>query len=150
MIHLLIMSSFAEKIIKASKGEKGIVEPSYVYLPGVQGGDAIAKTTGTDYFSVPIELGVSEEYSLKSFSIFTDMHNSPAVPRRPSTSSAVPTTKRRLSSRPATAIYQATSQRVSTLSQTLLRNKCSSLRSYVTRAYEVSTGRLQAAMMGGI
>ncbi|EDU40718.1 Mdh Malate lactate dehydrogenase [Pyrenophora tritici-repentis] len=48
---------FAEKIIKASKGEKGIVEPSYVYLPGVEGGDAIAKATGTDYFSVPIELG---------------------------------------------------------------------------------------------
>jgi malate dehydrogenase len=46
-------------VIKASKGEKGIVEPSFVYLPGVTGGDAIAKTTGTDFFSVPIELGVS-------------------------------------------------------------------------------------------
>jgi len=50
---------FAEKIIKASKGEKGIVEPSFVYLAGVEGGDAIAKTTGTEYFSVPIELGPS-------------------------------------------------------------------------------------------
>lgn len=50
---------FAEKVIKASKGEKGLVEPSFVYLPGVQGGDAIAKATGTDFFSVPIELGVS-------------------------------------------------------------------------------------------
>ncbi|KAF1915710.1 malate dehydrogenase-like protein [Ampelomyces quisqualis] len=48
---------FAEKVIKASKGEKGIIEPSFVYLPGVTGGDAIAKTTGTDFFSVPIELG---------------------------------------------------------------------------------------------
>lgn len=46
-------------MIKASKGEKGIVEPSFVYLPGVNGGDAIAKVTGTDFFSVPIELGVS-------------------------------------------------------------------------------------------
>jgi len=48
---------FAEKVIKAAKGEKGIVEPSFVYLPGVQGGDAIAKATGTEFFSVPIELG---------------------------------------------------------------------------------------------
>jgi hypothetical protein len=50
---------FAEKVIKASQGEKGIVEPSFVYLPGVSGGDAIAKITGTEFFSVPIELGVS-------------------------------------------------------------------------------------------
>ncbi|KAI9881394.1 MAG: Malate dehydrogenase, cytoplasmic [Pleopsidium flavum] len=50
---------FAEKIIKAIKGEKGIVEPTYVYLPGVPGGEAIAKETGVDYFSVPVELGPS-------------------------------------------------------------------------------------------
>lgn len=40
------------------KGAKGLVEPSYVYLPGVPGGEEIAKQTGTDFFSVPIELGV--------------------------------------------------------------------------------------------
>jgi hypothetical protein len=56
----LTAARFAEKVIKASQGEKGIVEPSFVYLPGVSGGDAIAKTTGTEFFSVPIELGVSE------------------------------------------------------------------------------------------
>ncbi|KAJ4302843.1 hypothetical protein N0V90_001734 [Kalmusia sp. IMI 367209] len=50
---------FAEKVLKAAKGEKGIVEPSYVYLPGVPGGDAIAKATGIEFFSVPIELGPS-------------------------------------------------------------------------------------------
>jgi len=50
---------FAEKIIKAVKGEKGIVEPSFVYLPGVEGGEAIAKETGVDFFSVPVELGPS-------------------------------------------------------------------------------------------
>jgi len=49
---------FAEKLIKAAKGEKGIIEPTFVYLPGVSGGDAIAKETGVDYFSVPVELGV--------------------------------------------------------------------------------------------
>lgn len=50
---------FAEKIIKAVQGEKGIVEPAFVYLPGVPGGEAIAKETGCDFFSLPVELGVS-------------------------------------------------------------------------------------------
>lgn len=54
----LTTDSFAAKVLKAVKGEKGIVEPSFVYLPGVSGGDAIAKATGTEFFSVPIELGV--------------------------------------------------------------------------------------------
>ena len=58
----LTLGSFAEKVIKASKGEKGIVEPSFVYLPGVEGGDAISKATGTEFFSVPIELGVSRPH----------------------------------------------------------------------------------------
>lgn len=47
--------------MKAVKGEKGIVEPTYVYLPGVEGGEPIAKETGVDYFSVPVELGVRED-----------------------------------------------------------------------------------------
>jgi len=50
-------SSFAEKVIKAVAGEKGIIEPSYVYLPGIPGGEEIVKLTGCDFFSVPIELG---------------------------------------------------------------------------------------------
>ncbi|KAL1960004.1 hypothetical protein VTO42DRAFT_672 [Malbranchea cinnamomea] len=50
---------FAERVIRASKGEKGIVEPTYVYLPGVEGGNEIAKETGVEFFSVPIELGPS-------------------------------------------------------------------------------------------
>lgn len=48
---------FAEKVIRAAKGESGIVEPTFVYLAGVDGGDAIAKETGCEYFSVPVELG---------------------------------------------------------------------------------------------
>ncbi|KAJ9134467.1 malate dehydrogenase [Pleurostoma richardsiae] len=48
---------FAEKLLKAIKGAKGLVEPSYVYLPGVPGGEEIAKKTGLDFFSVPVELG---------------------------------------------------------------------------------------------
>ncbi|KAI4238884.1 MAG: hypothetical protein LQ349_000797 [Xanthoria aureola] len=50
---------FTRSVIKAVKGEKGIIEPSYVYLPGIEGGDAIAKEAGVDFFSVPIELGPS-------------------------------------------------------------------------------------------
>jgi len=48
---------FAEKVIKAVKGETGIIEPSFVYLPGVEGGPEIQKITGCDFFSVPVELG---------------------------------------------------------------------------------------------
>jgi malate dehydrogenase len=50
---------FAERLLKAAKGESGIVEPTFVYLPGVEGGDAIVKETGCDYFSVPVHLGPS-------------------------------------------------------------------------------------------
>lgn len=50
---------FAEKVLKALKGEKGIVEPSFIYLQGVPGGDAIYKETGCDFFSVPVELGTN-------------------------------------------------------------------------------------------
>jgi malate dehydrogenase len=50
---------FAEKVIRASQGATGIIEPSFVYLPGVDGGAEIQKETGVDFFSVPIELGVS-------------------------------------------------------------------------------------------
>ncbi|OTB06917.1 hypothetical protein M426DRAFT_9341 [Hypoxylon sp. CI-4A] len=48
---------FAEKLLKAVKGEKGLVEPSFIYLSGVPGGDEVAKATGLDFFSVPVELG---------------------------------------------------------------------------------------------
>jgi len=50
---------FAEQLMEASKGKKGIVEPTFVYLPGVPGGEEIAKETGCDFFSVPVELGPS-------------------------------------------------------------------------------------------
>lgn len=58
ILGLNVKSRFAEKLIKASKGEKGIIEPTYIYLPGVPGGLDIAKEVGVDYFSVPVELGV--------------------------------------------------------------------------------------------
>lgn len=54
----MIANSFAEKIINAIKGGQGIIEPTYICLRGVPGGEAIAKETGLDYFSVPVEFGV--------------------------------------------------------------------------------------------
>jgi malate dehydrogenase len=48
---------FAEKVIAGFKGESNVVEPSFVYLDGVPGGDEIKKETGLDFFSVPIQLG---------------------------------------------------------------------------------------------
>ncbi|KAM5433372.1 putative malate dehydrogenase [Microsporum canis] len=50
---------FALSVIKASKGEKGIVEPTFVHLNGIEGGEAIIKETGLEYFSMPVELGPS-------------------------------------------------------------------------------------------
>ncbi|RAK96429.1 malate dehydrogenase [Aspergillus ibericus CBS 121593] len=50
---------FAQSVIKASKGEQGIVEPTFVYLPGVTGGEEIAKATGVDFFSTLVELGTN-------------------------------------------------------------------------------------------
>lgn len=48
---------FAQSVIKAAKGQSGVVEPTFVYLPGVPGGDAIAKAVGVDFFSTQVQLG---------------------------------------------------------------------------------------------
>ncbi|KAK1716781.1 malate dehydrogenase [Colletotrichum acutatum] len=48
---------FAQAIIKASQGQSGIVEPAYVYLPGLQGGEAVAHELGVSYFAVPVTFG---------------------------------------------------------------------------------------------
>ncbi|KAI5299889.1 hypothetical protein KEM56_002898 [Ascosphaera pollenicola] len=48
---------FAKSIVAALKGEKGVVENTYVYLPGIEGGAEIAKAVGVEFFSVPVQLG---------------------------------------------------------------------------------------------
>ncbi|KAF6824177.1 malate dehydrogenase [Colletotrichum musicola] len=50
---------FAQAIIKASQRQPGIVEPAYVYLPGIEGGDSIARELGVDYFAVPVSFGAN-------------------------------------------------------------------------------------------
>jgi hypothetical protein len=56
---LLIRGRFAERVIRASQGQSGIVEPTYIYLRGVTGGEEIANETGVEFFSTFVELGVS-------------------------------------------------------------------------------------------
>ncbi|EON61832.1 malate dehydrogenase, NAD-dependent [Coniosporium apollinis CBS 100218] len=48
---------FAQAIMKAYRGETGIVEPTYVFLPGVPGGEEISKSLGVSFFAVPVEFG---------------------------------------------------------------------------------------------
>lgn len=85
---------FAEKVLKAAKGAKGLVEPSYVYLPGVPGGKEIQDIVGSEFFSVPIELGVSARRPPLRRNQLTVC--SPTVPRRPSTSLGTSLPRRRL------------------------------------------------------
>jgi len=124
---------FAEKVLKGLSGEKGIIEPSYVFLSGVPGGDAVQKETGVDFFSVPIELGVS----CRKTSIRTNAnkHDSQMVQRKLTTLSLTSTTTRRLSSRQQWKDSRATSRRESTLPTTHHKSKFfySSFRSTMTK-----------------
>ncbi|KAH7069340.1 lactate/malate dehydrogenase [Paraphoma chrysanthemicola] len=58
---------FAQAIMKARKGETGIIEPTYVYLPGVPGGEDVAKALDVSYFAVPVELG--KEGAMKAYPV---------------------------------------------------------------------------------
>jgi malate dehydrogenase len=50
---------FAEAVLRAVKGESKVVQPSFVYLPGVPGGEVVQKSVdGLEFFSTNVELGV--------------------------------------------------------------------------------------------
>ena len=102
---------FAEALLKAKKGEKSVTEPTFVYLPGVDGGDAVQKETGCDYFSLPCELGVSLTHS--SYDHLLTRHSLPVL-RRSSTSCQRPTTMRRSCLMNASRASKGTSKLVST------------------------------------
>ena len=48
---------FVKSILRAVSGESGIIEETYLYLPGIAGGKEIAEKLGVDYFAVPVEFG---------------------------------------------------------------------------------------------
>ena len=69
-------AEFAEKVIRALKGEKGIVAPTFVHLSSDKaGGESVQKELGDqlEFFSVKVELGVSLWSTIKlSFLTFYD------------------------------------------------------------------------------
>jgi len=68
-------AEFASAIIKAYKGEKGIVLPSYVNLSAVKAdGEAVKKEIGEEleYFSAPVELGSEGVVAIKSLGKLTE------------------------------------------------------------------------------
>ncbi|PCH43075.1 NAD-malate dehydrogenase [Wolfiporia cocos MD-104 SS10] len=72
-------AEFASKVLKALKGEAGIVAPSFVHLSSdAAGGEAIRKEIGTDldYFSVLVELGTGGVTKLRPIGKVTEYERS--------------------------------------------------------------------------
>jgi len=71
-VFLAAGAKFASLVIRASKGEKGLISPSYVSLSAEpEGGKAVVKELGgkeLEFFSVRVELGVSRRCSTYPFS----------------------------------------------------------------------------------
>jgi malate dehydrogenase len=58
-------AEFAEKVLRALKGETGIIAPSYVHLTAEKaGGEALQKELGRnlEFFSAQVELSVCDSY----------------------------------------------------------------------------------------
>ncbi|KAI0362787.1 malate dehydrogenase [Trametes cingulata] len=68
-------AEFAYKVIRAAKGEKGIVAPTFVNLAAdKEGGDALKKEIGRDldYFSAPVELGLEGVVKINTLGKISD------------------------------------------------------------------------------
>ena len=67
-------AEFATSVIKALKGESGIVVPTFVHLTAdAAGGEALKKELGKeiDYFSAPVELGVCAVFMSRAPGLIT-------------------------------------------------------------------------------
>lgn len=53
-----------ERVCRAMKGEIGMQECTFVYMPGIEGGKEIAETVGVDFFAVPVEFAVCRAKTL--------------------------------------------------------------------------------------
>ena len=49
-----------ERLSRALKGEKEMRECSFVYLPGIEGGNEIAQAVGVEFFATQVEFSASE------------------------------------------------------------------------------------------
>jgi len=71
-------AEFAGKVIRAIKGEKGIVAPTFVNLASDKtGGDALKKELGLEleYFSAPVQLGVDGVVKINGLGKITPAEN---------------------------------------------------------------------------
>lgn len=60
-------AEFAAKLLRAIKGEKGVVAPTFVHLSADEGGKTVQEEIGAplDFFSSRVELGVSDSLQMK-------------------------------------------------------------------------------------
>ena len=60
LLFLLVNSRFLNSLLQGMRGARGIIEPAFVYLPGIPGGDCLRQfVNGLEYFSINVELGVN-------------------------------------------------------------------------------------------
>ncbi|CAG79526.2 YALI0E14190p [Yarrowia lipolytica CLIB122] len=64
---------FAEAVLKGAAGEKGIIEPAYIYLDGIDGTSDIKREVGVAFFSVPVEFG--PEGAAKAYNILPEAND---------------------------------------------------------------------------
>lgn len=58
------MSRLTERVCRALNDEKEVRECSFVYLPGIEGGNEIAQALGVEYFAAQVEFAASKARSL--------------------------------------------------------------------------------------
>lgn len=70
--HSADLERFVEAILKAARGEEGVTEAAYVYLPGIEGGDEIAKELGVQYFATKLDFDRSGASKAQPLGVLSD------------------------------------------------------------------------------
>jgi len=66
------IARFVEAILKAARGEQGITEAAYVYLPGIKGGDEVANDLGVQYFATKLDFDRSGAAKAHPIGVMSD------------------------------------------------------------------------------
>ena len=61
-----------EAILKAARGEKGIIEAAYVYLPGIAGGNEVAEELGVRYFATKLDFDEDGAARVHTIGVLSD------------------------------------------------------------------------------